>query len=272
MRSNSKNRFLVGLLILCLPIAVILVPNPIPNFVRSSVSFLFSPILKSFHKIYQVSGKISQNISRLSEAKRRESKLRQDLEKLTWEVFRLREISAEYKNLTKMLEYRDLHQDLMILSRVIGRDPSLWNQVLIIDKGARSNIKLGMPIVTSDGVLGKISRVSDEASEVLLLTDFRSRIGAMNERTREFGIVRGDNQGGLILEMISDNAELDINDEVLTSGLGGYFPKGLIIGKVVKIKEKGLNWKAYVEPNANFSNVEDALVILRENLWSELKH
>ena len=259
-------------LTLAIPIFFLIFPRAYSDHIRSLLSLILTPMVKVsntiVNKVYSVQG----HWQGLSDLTHKNDELRQELERMTWEVVRLREISAEYERLRKLVDYKDSHDLSMVPARVIGRDPSLWYQVLVIDKGTGIGIKIGMPVVVSEGAIGRISQANEQSSQVLLLTDFRSRVDSVVQRTRELGIVRGDNAGGFILEYLSRNSDVKIGDIVLTSGLSGVFPKGLILGKVKKITEQkgGLNQFAVLEPQVDFGKFEEVLVI-RETEWENLK-
>lgn len=269
MHTSDRRKIALFIIVILIPVFLLVLPFSISSKFRAGLSIALSPSMKLINYFYQKGQNLVENWSDLSNLADREKSQREELERLTWEVFRLREISAEYERLRKIIKYKDNYNQTMVPSRVIGRDPSMWNQILIIDKGIDAGIKLGMPVVVSLGAIGKISRVADKTAEVLLLTDIRSRVGALVQRTRGFGVVRGDNSGGFILEYLSRNAEIELGDIVMTSGLGDIFPKGLILGKVSKIKKlsSDLSKSAYVESYVNFGRLEDVLVILKEQEW-----
>jgi len=264
MRYGQKRALSLLIIILIIPVFALISPFKISQKLRSSFGFIVVPTMKVFHSFYQSVDSTVFSLRQLSTIKKREASQREELERLTWEVFRLREISAEYERLRKVLGYKKINEQVMVPSRVIGRDPNLWNQVLIIDKGGNSGIKLSMPVVTSLGAIGKIANLTEETSEVLLLTDIRSRVSALVKRTRDVGILRGDNTGGFILENLPRNADIQSGDLIISSGLGSIFPKGLRLGKVVKVKvgSSTLTKMAHVEPSVQFNRCEDVLVIL----------
>ncbi|WP_251549375.1 rod shape-determining protein MreC [Neobacillus muris] len=173
----------------------------------------------------------------------------------------LRKINGEEKTL------RDMEPSP---ATVIGRNPDRWHEMLIIDKGSLSGIKKNMAVVTADGLIGKVKSVNQFSSTVQLLSamDPKNRISALIQSdTNIYGFVQGydDKEKALLVKGIPSGAKVEKGQTVITSGLGGVFPQGLLIGKVVDVKpdQYGLNQTALVKPGADFYDIENVLVIKR---------
>ncbi|WP_042459188.1 rod shape-determining protein MreC [Neobacillus dielmonensis] len=173
----------------------------------------------------------------------------------------LRDINGESKTL------RDMDPSP---ATVIGRTPDRWHEMLIIDKGSLKGIKKNMAVVTANGLIGKVKSVNQFSSTVQLLSamDPKNRISALIQSdTNVFGFVQGydDKQKVLLVKGIPSGAKVEKGQTVITSGLGGVFPQGLLIGKVVDVKpdQYGLNQTALVKPGADFYDIENVLVIKR---------
>lgn len=153
---------------------------------------------------------------------------------------------------------------------VIGRNPDRWHENLIIDKGKINGIKQNMAVMTATGLIGKVKSVNQFSSTVQLLSslDPKNRISAIVQGDkRANGTVEGydEEKKLLMVKRIPYDAKVVKGQTVVTSGLGGVFPEGLLIGKVVDVKsdQYGLNQTAYVQPGADFSDIENVLVITR---------
>ncbi|UTR15466.1 rod shape-determining protein MreC [Salipaludibacillus sp. LMS25] len=154
---------------------------------------------------------------------------------------------------------------------VIHRSPDRWNEQVGINKGAQDGLEENMAVITSEGLIGKIDRVSQFSSTIRLLSDqdITNRISAMVDTDDEtvFGFIEGmdEETGYLRFTKIDMEAELENGQTVSTSGLGGVFPQGLQIGKIVEYDtdEFGLTQTAYVEPSANFSRLDYVMVVER---------
>ena len=153
---------------------------------------------------------------------------------------------------------------------VIGRNPDRWHEMIIIDKGKLKGIKKNMAVITANGLIGKVKSVNQFSSSVQLLSamDPKNRISAVIlGKTNVYGFVQGfdDKQKLLLIKSIPSGAEVKKGQTVTTSGLGGVFPGGLMIGKVVDVKtdQYGLNQTALVKPGADFYDIQNVIVIKR---------
>lgn len=135
----------------------------------------------------------------------------------------------------------------------------------MINKGEQAGLKAGMGVITPVGVVGRIIKTTPAASQVLLLTDHNSSVAALVQRTRDEGLVEGTEAGLARIKYLPILSEVGVDDVVLTSGLAGIFPKGLMIGQVTEIqkKEDGLFQVAQIKPAVDFTKLEEVLVILR---------
>jgi len=135
-----------------------------------------------------------------------------------------------------------------------------------VNKGANSGIKKGMAVVSTDGLIGRTVEVNSNTSKVLLLTDFRSAVDALIQRTRDRGVIKGKNTNTFEMKYIPLNADIKVNDRVISSGLGGVFPKGFLIGTVSRIKKKkqSLFQEAEVVPDRDLSEIEEVFIIIEK--------
>jgi rod shape-determining protein MreC len=152
----------------------------------------------------------------------------------------------------------------MISAEVIAYSPSAWFRTIVINKGLRDGVKKDMPVVTWEGVVGKVMRTSPGSSIILLVIDRNSSIDVLVQRTRARGIVEGDGGSRCQLQHVPRTDDIEAGDHLITSGLGGIFPKGLSMGDVVRVerKEYGLFQEVEVRPSADFSRLEEVMVIL----------
>ncbi|OIJ10561.1 rod shape-determining protein MreC [Anaerobacillus alkalilacustris] len=154
---------------------------------------------------------------------------------------------------------------------VIHRSPDRWNEYIGINKGEQHGVKRDMAVITSKGLVGKVKHVSQFTSTIQLLTDHdrTNRISAMvdAEDKEVFGFIEGFDEitGALMLRKIEADAEIEEGQKVITSGLGGVFPQGLLIGEIIRVEadEYGLTKNAYVQPSASFHNLDYVLIIER---------
>ncbi|MDQ3328054.1 MAG: rod shape-determining protein MreC [Chloroflexota bacterium] len=199
--------------------------------------------------------------------------LQSEVDRLTAENVRLRLLQSENDELRQQLGFTTSNPELSVVqASVIGRDPASVRQYLVIDRGTADGIARNMAVVQSGGALiGKVLRVESRRAEVLLLTDIESAVNAKVERTGADGIVEGQWQKGSLLEMryieqgpTADGApRIQKNDWVVTSGLGGNVPDGLLIGRVASVtqSDSGLEQRAQVLPAVDVRAVGTVLVV-----------
>ena len=195
---------------------------------------------------------------------RRENKeLREKANRLAFENALLVERMKFYQRLDRLLRFPGIDTAQFEVAGVIGRDTTDRVKLLIINKGTRHGIEKNMPVITHQGLVGRVARAAALASKVLLITDVRSAIDAVTQETRDGMVVVGTNSPFLDTRYLEAKAEVSDGDRVISSGLGGVFPKGLFIGvlKDVRPTRDGLFLSARVEPAVDLGRLEEVIVI-----------
>lgn len=199
----------------------------------------------------------------------------------------LKEQNAELRELvTQTEEYRQEVERLQALlgmktssgvegvgARVIGRSEGAWSQSVTIDVGKSSGIDVGMTVMGASGVVGQVISTSESTSVVRLLTDPQSGVAVIVQSNRAEGIVRGSLEGVLYLEDIDSDVQVSVGDIVVTSGLGGSYVRGLIVGTVVKVDQRqgeGLR-SIVIAPNDATGPLEEVLVVTSTSAKSDLE-
>jgi rod shape-determining protein MreC len=154
----------------------------------------------------------------------------------------------------------------LIAAEIIARDSSTWWRTITINRGRRDGIETDMPVVTDLGLVGKTTTVSDSISVVLLVSDENCRLAASVEGSREQGIVSGERTTTgltplLNLNFLSKQADLKPGQKVYTSGVGGVFPSGLLVGVVKSYRVRELDGQAQLTPAVDLSHLEDVFVV-----------
>jgi len=194
--------------------------------------------------------------------------LRQRVEDLTVELAALGEVVAENEVLRRELGFVQTQGVLGlrgadVTGRVAVAEPGNLIRAIHVDFGRNAGLLPDMPVVTGRGLVGRVIEVEGAVSEVLLITDSRSSVAALIQRTRTAGIVRGQVDGSLVMDGIARDADVQVGDIVLTSGLGGVFPKGIVIGQVSQVlhSDTAMFLKAVVSPSVDLSSLEVVLVV-----------
>lgn len=194
----------------------------------------------------------------------RNSELEIQVSQLQSQIIELQEKLSESQVLYALLDFaRSNPQHEYIAATVIGREISPFIQYIIIDKGSNQGIRHGMPVVTQQGLVGRIDAVIANASRVQLITDANSVVNVQMQRGKIDAQLKGTLTGEIMLEMIPQDAMIEPGEVILTSGLGGNFPANIFIGQVLSIRklENALFQSASVQPIVDIESLSAVLVI-----------
>jgi len=175
----------------------------------------------------------------------------------------IRENAQTQERYAKIQDFRNNQDYASIVANVIGRDPSNWNASLIIDKGKAEGVELGQPVISPLGVVGRIFEVGHNTSKVILVSDPTFAVAAVVQRSRENGLLTGTLQGVLRLQYLTDNADVKVGDEVVTSRLSTAFPEGILIGQITDVQASvnSHTVECLVDPAVDLSELEEVIII-----------
>jgi rod shape-determining protein MreC len=202
-----------------------------------------------------------QDLARLQQ---RNLELESEVSRLQAEVIELNQQISEARVLEALVDFARVNpENQYVAAEVIGRDVSPFLQYVFINRGSDNGLRRGMPVVTQQGLVGRIAAVTANAARVQLITDAGSNVNVRLEPSRSQATLHGDVTGELSLDLIPQTAEVKNGDLVLTSGLGGNFPQNIIVGQVasVRSRDNDLFQRASVQPAEDFSQLEIVLVI-----------
>lgn len=202
------------------------------------------------------------NYISVRQVRRENDALKQQLEQMRLEQVRLREDANQARRIQSLLAFKEQFMSKTVAAQVIGTSGSELSKTIYIDRGSDDGIKPNMPVITPDGIVGKVLRVYGSASQVLEITDQTSGVGAILINSRLQGILKGTPSGEINLNYIMADEKIAAGDQVATSGGDRIFPKGLPIGNVDSVtlgRDSFLNLR--VRPSANLSRLEEVLVI-----------
>jgi len=200
----------------------------------------------------------------LQNVKEENQVLKAQLAQLENEITAYREALIENRRLRQLLEIKESSEWKSVVAHVVGTDIAPWRAVVTIDAGKKDGLTIDMPVLCQGGLLGRVIETSMSYSKVMLLTDYHSRIAAIVQRNRARGILKGDGTRGCALDYVKKGVDIQIGDVIITSGLDGIFPKGLLIGKVKFVgpgDKSDLFQFIGVEPSAKIQEAEEVLVL-----------
>ena len=202
--------------------------------------------------------------SRILEQNKR---LRAEVLRLTEEEARLREAAIENVRLRAALELKRSSLQRAVLGHVIAMRPSRRYDTCTLDRGSRDGVERQCVVVTPRGLVGRVIETTPISCQALLLRDPSSGVGAMVQRSRERGVCVGQQSDTLLLNYLRRDADIHVGDIVITSGTGGVYPKGLVIGRVVRVIAKPADYlkSAEVSPSVKADTLEEAFVVLKDD-------
>ena len=163
-----------------------------------------------------------------------------------------------------LIEFLDKDERPFVIAKVIGYDATQWSKMIFINRGTNHKVQKNSSVMNNAGVIGHVIHSSPNSSKVLLITDGRSAVDSLFQETRESGITVGTGENICEMKFVPISAKINLGDKVISSGLGGVFPKGLVVGSVVDIVKHSqeLFQDIMVEPSADLSNIEEVIVLL----------
>lgn len=177
----------------------------------------------------------------------------------------LAEAQLENLRLRRLLNLRDTYSLQGVGAHVVGRVPAYLSNVAYVDRGIESGLRADQPVLADVGIVGRVVLVSWNHSQVQLVTNPDASVGAMVERTRSPGVLRGAGNSLLELQYIGNTEQINVGDLVVTSGLDGVYPKGLPVGRVVDSRKgKSVFRSIQVEPFADMIRLEDVLIVTNQ--------
>ena len=231
--------------------------------VRSGVVTVTSPVRYVGSVVASPFNALGNIFSNLTASQETLSDLKQQNAELTGQVAQLAEAKETAGRLEGLLGLQSTYNLQSTAARIIGGSSDAWSQTVTIDKGSLDGFEIGMPVCNAYGVIGQITEVALSSSTVLLINDETSGVSAMVQSSRAQGMLRGQADGSLRLEYVSTDYDVQVGDIVITSGLGGVFPKGLPLGTVssVERRDNDVYYDIVVRTSASTENNEEVLVI-----------
>jgi len=234
--------------------AVVAITSPI----QSAMSWALEEISSGFQNYIYLWGTQQDNLDLLEENRR-----------LLNTIAGLKEAEQENIRLRKLLKFIEQFKTESVVARVIAKDVSTEFRALRINRGESSGIHKNMAVVTHEGIVGRILRTTSHTSDVVIVLDLNSAVDAINERSRARGVIEGLTEETCQLRFTLRTDDILPGDVLISSGLGGIFPKGVPVGTVSKVRRKpfGITQEVEVRPSVDFSKLEEVLVIIQnENL------
>lgn len=230
---------------------------------RGAVHVVTAPLSRLGAQVTAPFGLLGEMVQNAGTNQETLTELREQNAALTAQLAELGEYRLENERLTGLLDLASAYGAQGIGARVIGGSSDIWTKTIMIDKGTLDGVSLGMPVTDGNGVVGQITEISSTSATVTLLSDPGYEASALLQGSRSVGVLQGSVDGSLHLAYISASVDVSIGELVVTSGLGGVYPKGLLIGRVVSATSSpsDVYQTIVVAPTATPSTLEEVYVI-----------
>lgn len=179
-------------------------------------------------------------------------------------IDQLEEQALETQRLQALLAMRQASRAEFLTARVVGKDATNWFKTILLDRGSLEGVRRNQPVLAPDGLVGRVVEVTPTSAKVQLLTDPVNAVGGLIQRTRVTGIVSGNLGAGARVRYLPLMADVVVGDQVVTSGMGGVFPKGIPIGRITAVDRRSgaLFQEASLQPAVDLSRLEEVLILM----------
>ncbi len=228
---------------------------------------LFSPVISAqtwLSKRYQAIQSLITQPEDITILRQKNQQLEAQNSQLQGQIIELQQQVTEAQLLSTLVDYERKHvENRFVAAGVIARDPSPFMHYVIINRGSDKGLLKAMPVVTQQGLVGSITAVTANAARVQLINDPASSINVIMQQSGVEGVLNGQITGEIQLDMIPQNATVQLGDLVMTSGLGGNYPANIIVGQIVTVRTEAfaLFQSASVQPAVDFSQLDIVLII-----------
>jgi rod shape-determining protein MreC len=254
---------LIPLLLLHLALISLQIEDPAgTTLIKKAVFLASAPFFNVSAGISRGTRYFWHNYISLRSARQENEQLKAAVQQLSLRENSLIQAHDENARLRRLLELEPNLPVKGIAAQVVGRAPSYLSNLLYVDRGSSNGIRVDSPVLSGDGVIGRVILTAPYNSQVQLITNPDASIGAMVERTRSPGVLKGSGNSALSLNYISNAEQIEVGDRVITSGLDGIYPKGLPIGRVIdSYKGKSVFRVVQVAPQADLLRIEEVLIL-----------
>jgi rod shape-determining protein MreC len=223
-----------------------------------------TPLEKGIVRLQTGGSNVWHNYVYLRSVRQENRDLKIKMEQLQLEQVRLQQDAAQARRLQSLLGFKEQFIDQTVAAQVIGSSGSEQSRLVYLDKGWNAGIKEGMPVISAEGIVGKVILAEPRASQVLLINDQTSGVGTILEHSRLQGVLKGRASGELVLDNVMAEEDVKAGERVLTSGGDQIFPKGLPVGTVGGVKRGSEFLQVIVKPAALLNHLEEVLVITKK--------
>ncbi|MEW5785823.1 MAG: rod shape-determining protein MreC [Bacillota bacterium] len=237
--------------------------------IEDALLALFAPVQTVFSSAGQRLQHLYDAVVSFHELRAENERLQQEIAFIEGQLVQFQELQKQNYRYRRLLDFQESTAYRLQPAEVIARDPSQWFGAITINRGYLDGVEREMAVITDRGLVGMVSTVSPNSSQVILITDPRLAVSATVQRSRDPGIVgtvesHANDSSYLTMTNLPPDTQIQLGDVIISSGLGGIFPEGLFIGTVKEIGDDrlGLVLSVVIEPGVNFNRLEEVFIVL----------
>lgn len=271
MFSKKMVIIVVGILLLFFNMTILSVTSKRGLSAPTGIEKVLIPIVAPFQKAVSHSIRVVKEVWEdyfsLVHASKENRELKNALALSNEMKNRYKEIELFNSRLREFLKFKNQTNSEVLAAEVISKDSSAWFKTIMIDKGRLDGVEKGLPVVVPQGIAGQVIDVADRYSKVLLIIDRNSAVDGLVQRTRARGIVKGESDDICLFQYALRKEDVKAQDIIVSSGLDGVYPKGLLLGEVSGVvrRNSGIFQEVKITPFVDFEKLEEVLVVLTTN-------
>ncbi len=268
---NLSGFFLAAILFICVWLLIHRNANPEGRALRLknlSIS-LWLPVQKSITWLITFPENTLNAVRELRNLRQEVDRLQLENQSLHLELSNHKSVESELARLKDVLQIKSKFPKQAKIARIIAHDPSTWNSSFIVDAGSATGVEVDSPVISEQGIVGRVLEVTPNNSRVLIVSDTDSSVAGIDERSGVTGIVLGTGRSRLRFGYVNASEDVQKDDVIVSSGLGGIFPKGYALGTVVKKteSENGLTTEIEVQPAVDVAALDYVFILPPENVF-----
>ncbi|MFQ5911940.1 MAG: rod shape-determining protein MreC [Nitrospinota bacterium] len=236
--------------------------------IERAVVATFGPLQSWVHKPLTAFRRLTSNLASVESLRKTNHQLQGEVQRLRGVETAYQELRLRHERVRRLLQFRQQLPFKTVAASVIARDATNWSKTVTLDVGSQWGIREDLPVLNHEGIVGHIIRVAPQQSQVLLITDVRGAVDALIQRTRAGGVFVGSSNGNTrgYLKYVPREADVRVSDQIISSGYGGIYPKGILLGVVKSVDRSGtdLFQSIEVESAVDFSRLEEVIVVVEQ--------
>lgn len=274
MRRILSNKIFILVLVIIILLTLVVLSHSEKsgiNIIGNIISIPAAPLQKAFTFVDEKIGEFFGYFEDVKETKKTNQELLKRVNELERQLLDLDRLTKENKELREALNFKDQYDEYDFIGcSIIAKDPGNWFEVFTINRGMNDKITPDSPVITAYGLVGRVSKTDLTTSRIISIIDIDSTVSARLSKSRDLIVVRGDvelkGKGLCRADYIPPNVDVMPGDTVETSGIGGIYPKGIIIGKVVSVISNQGQYDSYavIEPVVDFKRLEEVIVLKKK--------